>query len=225
MNEDIIELRNIDPEDISDALVKIEKSFNFKFDKDELKDVKTFGELCDIITKKINVEDLQDCTTQQAFYKLRNAIAINQCLDKNNITPYTDLKMLFPKNERRKKISSIENDLGFKIKILRAKHWLANSLIVIFLISFLTLFFYWQAGLVGLFFSIIGFIIADRFGNEFDLENVGEIAKKNSRENYLKTRRNPATVNKNEIRKKVKELFSNDLNLEESVLTEDATFG
>ncbi len=225
MEEDIIELRNIDSEDISDVLVKLEKSFNFKFGKNELENVSNFGELCNIITNKINGDDLKDCTSQQAFYKLRNAIARGQCIDKKDITPDTDLKILFPRNKRRKKIAVIERNLGFKIKILRPKHWLTNSFILIFLISLPMLFFYWQAGLAGLFFSIIGLKLAQKFGNEFDLKNIGEVAEKISRENYLKARRNPETINKNEIKKKIKELFRNDLILQESVLKDDAVFG
>lgn len=50
---DTIELKNIDPEDVGDVLRKVEKSFGFKFGDTELKDVKTFGELCDIITNKV----------------------------------------------------------------------------------------------------------------------------------------------------------------------------
>jgi hypothetical protein len=45
---DTYELFNVDPDEISDVLVKIQKSFGFQFGDTELKDVKTFGELCDI---------------------------------------------------------------------------------------------------------------------------------------------------------------------------------
>lgn len=98
---DTYELCNIDPEDISDVLVKVEKSFGFKFGDTELKDTKTFGELCDIITSKVQGVNSNDCTTQQAFYKLRNAIADTLQIDKTGITPDTDLQKLFPKNIRR----------------------------------------------------------------------------------------------------------------------------
>ncbi len=38
------ELKDISSEDIEDVLLKVEKSFGFKFRNDELTDVKTFGE-------------------------------------------------------------------------------------------------------------------------------------------------------------------------------------
>ena len=43
-----IELKSIDPEDIGDLLLAVEKPFEFQFADGDLKDVKTFGELCDI---------------------------------------------------------------------------------------------------------------------------------------------------------------------------------
>ena len=65
------ELKDIDPEDIEDLLVKIEQSFDIKFEGNELVHAKTFGQLCDHITNKIQLLNSADCTTQQAFYKLQ----------------------------------------------------------------------------------------------------------------------------------------------------------
>ncbi len=45
-----------------------------------------------------------------------------------------------------------------------------------------------------------------------------------TRENYLKSRRNPNTFNKNEIEKVLTDWFSNDLDLDKSKLTRDAKF-
>ena len=58
-----------------------------------------------------------------------------------------------------------------------------------------------------------------------DITTVGELSEKIAREHYRKVRRNPATINRNEVTKKVKELFIADLDLEEEVLTKEATFG
>ncbi len=99
-----IELKNIDSEDLSDVLTKVEKSFGFKFGKTELKDVSSFGELCDIITDKVKGCNLKDCTTQQAFYKLRSAICVTLNVDRKFVTTETNLLELFPRNFRRKKL-------------------------------------------------------------------------------------------------------------------------
>lgn len=120
------ELSNIDPDDISDVLLKVEKSFEFKFGGTDLTGIKTFGELCDIITSKIQGENSNDCTTQQAFYKVRNAIVDTLSIDECSITPDTDLQQLFPKQNRRLQIATIDNILGFKTKILQPKHWVTT---------------------------------------------------------------------------------------------------
>lgn len=221
---DTYELCNIDPEDISDVLVKVEKSFGFKFGDTELKDIKTFGELCDIITSKIQGKNSNDCTTQQAFYKLRNAIADTLLIDKTGITPDTDLQKLFPKNIRRQSIKAIDRHLGFKTKILRPKNSIRDTLGIMFLVSFFILFASWELGLIGLAISIFAMTIARKFGNEFDLLTVGHLADKLSRENYLKSRRISTTVNRNEVEQKVKDLFIADLGLEDHQLTRETSF-
>jgi len=221
---DTFELCNIDPEDISDVLVKVEKSFGFKFGDTELKDTKTFGELCDIIISKVQGDNSNDCTTQQAFYKLRNAIADTLLIDKNGITPDTDLQKLFPKIIRRQSLKAIDEHLGFKTKILRPKHSITGTLAIIFIVSLIGLFVSWQAGLIGLTASIIAMTIATKLGNEIDLLTVGQFADKLSREHYLKSRRISTTVNRKEIEQKIKDLFIADLGLEEHQLTRQASF-
>lgn len=218
------ELCNVDPDDISDVLVKVEKSFGFKFGNTELKDVKTFGELCDVITSKVSGENSSDCTTQQAFYKVRNALANALLLDKSTVTPDTHLQNILRRNIRRQSIKAIDKELAFKTNVLRTKHSITGTNIVILLASFVCLFVFWQAGLIGLIFSIICQSLATKFGNELDLLTVGQLADKISREHYLKSRRISTTANKKEIAQKVKELFIAELGIEESQLERQASF-
>jgi acyl carrier protein/uncharacterized membrane protein len=219
-----IELKDIDSDDLSDVLAKVEVSFGFKFGESELKDVKTFGELCDIISSKIRGDNSNDCTTQQAFYKVRNTIANTLLIDKNGITPETALQNIFQKRNRRFEISQVEDSLGFKAKILRPKHWITTTQILMLLISLIGLFFFWKVSLIALIFSIAGIKLADKYGNEFNLQTAGQFAEKISREHYMRSRRNTSTINRNEIIEKVKELFSSYLCLDENSLTKEATF-
>ncbi|HEY4209188.1 MAG TPA: hypothetical protein VGM31_20325 [Puia sp.] len=89
-------LKNIDPDDVSDVLKKVEKTLEFSFGDNDLESVRTFGELLDIITSKVQGEDADDCTTQLVFYKLRNAIGATLATDKRLIKPGTSLEALFP---------------------------------------------------------------------------------------------------------------------------------
>lgn len=219
------ELCNVDPDDISDVLVKVQKSFGFKFGETELKDVKTFGELCDIITSKIQGDTVNDCTTQQAFYKTRNAIANTLVIDKNSITPDTDLQTLFPQQNLRQKAKEVKIKLNSQFDILQIKEWLKWIYFVGIIISLFMFFFKWKYALSGLaFFSLFGWTVNKFFATEIATQTVGQFAEKLARENYLKARRDPATINRIEIAKKVKELFKTELDLEDNALTRQATF-
>jgi hypothetical protein len=86
MNNGVKHLGSL-PEDIEDVLRLVEKSYNLKFESNELAHIRTFGELSDHIVSKINLDYRDDCTDQQAFYKLRNAIANTSGGEKFKIDP------------------------------------------------------------------------------------------------------------------------------------------
>jgi hypothetical protein len=220
-----MELRKIDSDDVSDVLLQVEKSFGFKFGKRELEHVTTFGELCDLITDKVQGDETSDCTTQQAFYKLREAIAAICLADRNGIKPETRLLTLFPRKGRRKKIETLGHTLGFDPDLLSIKDWMGLLIFSAIIGSLITFFFVWQIAIAGLSFSIAFAWIANKFfATELDDISLGQLAKKIAREHYRMARRTPSSINSVEIVQKVKELFSNYLELNEAVLTRDAAF-
>ncbi len=216
------ELNNIDPEDIGDLLAKVEKSFSIKFVGNELVGLSTFGELCDHITNKIELDHSDNCTKQQAFYKLRNAISSTLNID--NVKIDTLLADILPRKNRLSAVRQIENKLGFKLSFLRPTYLVSGTLLIVLFASFVGLFINWKFGLSGLFFSIAGLHLANKFGKEIDLKTVGELTEKMARENYLKSRRNSTTVNKNELENILQEWFSKDLDLDKAALRRDAKF-
>ena len=220
-----IKLKNIDPDDIYHVLFKIEKSFDFKFGNTELKDVKTFGELCDIITTKVQGVNTPDCTTQQAFYKLRDALVTTCNVSKASIDSGAELENLFPRENRQKQLRTLQNILDVPLNILYIPKWLGRVIFVGVITSLGFFFVQWQYALLGLVsFSVAGMISHKYFATEFELVTVGELAEKISRENYFKVRRNPQTLNSTEIEKIVIEFFSEELLLEKTNLSRDATF-
>lgn len=216
------ELKNIDPEDIEDLLVKVETSFDIEFVGDELIHITTFGQLCDHIANKIQLDNSGDCTSQQAFYKLREAISSTFKIDKKSILTDLSLADILPRQSRRARTKELETHLGFKLNILRPPHWVIWTLIILVLASFVGIFFNWQIGFSGLVFFFSGLWISSKIGNELDLQTVGQVAEKMARENYLKSRRNPKTFNRNEIEKVLTDWFSEAFDLEKSKLTRDA---
>ncbi len=218
------ELKNIDPEDIEDLLVKVETSFDIKFVGDELVHITTFGQLCDHIANKIQLDDSNDCTSQQAFYKLRDAISSTLQIDNKTISTNFPLADLLPRQSRRARTKKLEKQLGFKLNILRPPHWVTGTLAILLLASLVGLFINWQIGSIGLAVSIVGLWFVNKIGNVLNLQTVGQVAEKMTRENYLRSRRNPKTFNKKEVEKVLTDWFSNDLDLDKSKLTREAKF-
>lgn len=218
------ELNNADPEDIDDLLMKVQTSFNIQFKTEDFTEIKTFGALCDLITNKIELENSESCTSQQAFYKLRDAVFSTLGISKETITPDSKLIDILPKNNRRESLRLIENQLGFKLKILRAPIWLTSTLFIGSLLSIIMLFFDLKIGLAGLISSVLGLRIAGYFGTVLDFETVRQVTEKMTREHYSESRRNPNTFNRNEIEKILIEWFSEELIIDKSKLTREAEF-
>ena len=132
-------LSNVDSEDIEDVIIKIEKSFNIKFEVNELFEVKSFGEFSDAIIDKIQLQNIESCTTQQAFYKIRKAIT--ETFHIENIKPETKLEEIFPRINRRKNIKKFEGNLGFKTDILEPKTIISTTLTLVTIVSLVYIFF------------------------------------------------------------------------------------
>lgn len=215
-------LKNVDPEDIEELLVKVEQSFGIRFVSGELTHVNTFGELCDHIVNKIQLNSTNDCTSQQAFYKLREAISSTLQIDHKKISANFLLTDILPAQSRRLKVRKLEDALGFKLNILSPPDWVIWSLLFLSIGAFIALFFNWKIGLSGIVFSIAGFWFAEKIANELNLQTVGQVAEKMTRENYLKSRRNPNTFNQKEIEKVLTDWFSDEFGLEKAELTREA---
>jgi hypothetical protein len=223
MDTEFNKLRKFDSADIEAVVARIEKSFSIKFDYRSLAEVDSFRMLADIIASKINLGHADTCTTQQAFYKLRCAIANATATEKCSITPQSKLSKLFPREDRLRVIAEIDQELGFETNLLQPKQWVIGLFALALIVSFVGLFYNWQIAAAGCLASVLGLKLAGKFGKEIHLKTVGDLANKISRESYMKARRN-STVNKNEIEQKVRELFANDLGLQPILIRRESQF-
>lgn len=105
-----IKLKNIDKADIGFLLMEIEDSFGIQLKNEELKDIRTFGEFCDSIINKIQLENTNDCTTQQSFYKLRNAIGNLFNTEAKQFHPKISLKNIFQDSEEERILHHLKNN-------------------------------------------------------------------------------------------------------------------
>jgi hypothetical protein len=223
MDRDFNKRKSIDAWDSQDLLLKIENAFDIEFSIKNLEDISTIGNLCDQIVNKINLEHADTCTTQHAFYLVRNAIIATAQTEKCTVMPHTRLAKIFPKENRQKAITDMERELGFEINLLQPKQWVIILFSITLLSSFIAFYFSWQVAITGCLTSVLGLGLAGKFGKEIHLKTVGDLANKISRESYLKARRNPA-INRNAVEQKVRELLAGELELKPVMITRGRQF-
>jgi hypothetical protein len=221
---DEVKLDEYEYEDIFDVIVKLERSFAVKFDKDAFINVKTFGDLCEVIESNIKYDEKEDCTKQQAFYKIRAAISETQLIDKKLINLDTKLVDLFPRHNRLKQVKRFQRKLGMNLKFLTYPGWLALTLTGGLLASLIAFFFDGKIAVSGIVFFAFAFYIADKLGKDLELNTVKELTEKAASEHYIDIRSTKLTVNRNEILDTIKEGFSAGLSIDKEQLTRDAKF-
>jgi hypothetical protein len=207
-NTPVVNLSNIDPDDISDVLLKIERSFNIRFTETDLNKTKTFSALCDLVVEKVKVVQSDSCTTQQAFYKLRNAINAKKPIEKCELKPQTKLCELFPRDNRIEVVADLENEMGLHVNLLQPKQWIVYAFAGLLLVAIALSFYNNIAGFILAGIAITGLILAGKFGKELKVKTLGDLAEKIAREHHLSCRRNASSVNRAEVAEKVKTLFA-----------------
>lgn len=210
------------PEDLDDILRRVETSFNIRFEPIDLEHVTTFGGLCDIIISKIRLTAASNCTSQQAFYKLRRALA--SVTPEATIAPDSQLALLLPQPARRKLWREVESQLGFKLDILGASPAVFRLIFLAFPVSLLLFFFSPTVACLGLVLATLAAVVAGETGTTLQVLTVRECVEKMAREHYLHSRSSPATFNPLEVTRYVQELFRHGLYLPLSALGREAAF-
>ncbi|AJH15473.1 hypothetical protein [Myroides profundi] len=200
-------------EDLDYAIENFVNEYNLSLDPQKLAEVRNVAEMLDLIVSYFKQEKKEDCTSQQAFYKLRTIL--HKYTNESDIKPNTRLEELFPKQNRIENIKRVEEDLGFKLKVFKPKEykvlmlWLFFFVLVIF--AFFQQFLLVTLGIVVLYF-LRGIIFEN--GEEFKVETVGELVKLMVEKNYFKSRRDPDTMNEQELREMIAKYFADCLGLE-----------
>lgn len=223
INEDIT-LDQYESEDIFDIVAKLEKSFAITFDKEAFINVTTYGDMCDVIERHIRYDHKEDCTKQQAFYKIRTAISVTQQIDQKYITTGSGLVELFPAPQRRRQIKKFLNQLETDMPLLTYPGWMQWIFIIGMIASLVIFFFSWTIALSGIVFFGLTHSIAEKLGNELICKTVGDLAEKLATEHYMEMRSSLFTVNRKEIVATINEAFIKGLAIEKEQLTRDAKF-
>lgn len=215
-------LKNVDPDDVSDIINEIVGSLGIEFQPGELTGVVTFGGFCELVHSKLMGSQFGDCTTQQAFYKLRREIGQLLDIDGRNITPASRLEELFPRLHRRWLVRRLKHNLSLSMPFLEPKRWVVNGLLLCLMASIVMIFFDWRFGLAGMGFSIFGFRLAGYFGKEWRVTTLGEVARDMAHFQYGNSRRNPQTYNLKEVDDLIRRCFCDALLLPPEALHSEA---
>lgn len=209
-------LGHFEIEDLEMALEKFEKDYQILID--ERIPAKNFQELTDYLLSKFEVVHREGCTTQQAFYKLKNAMEKNKILA-SFISPQSLLEEVFSREERKQNLKYIEGELGVKLDVLRPKNWLIYGLMLMFFMLLISLFWNFWWGLLGLGIWYILSRIIFQQGNEFKIKTMGDLVKIMVRGNYFQSRRNAQSMNREEFKAVVLDYFSEEMCMEKEELS------
>jgi len=219
----IYKFDNADLENIEDLIPSIEKMYKINFQENELAGLANFDQFCEKIVAKINLENVDNCTTQQAFYKLRKSIVDLGIAEKNELNIETKLKEIFPRKNRRKIVRSLEKNIGFELNLINPPQIISISLFILILVSIVFLFINLKFGILGIGISVLGFKLANKFGKEIEMKSIRELVEKITTENYLNVRSNKNTINRKELKSVITDWFADNLGIEKNELKQ-ATF-
>lgn len=214
----------VDKEDAGDAIPIIGTAFKISFGDKELFHISNVGQLLEHIKSKLVAEHGTGCTSQQAFYKLRQALVTEQLAEYEGLNPSTPIDTIFPRENRRRKVKQLEKRLGFNLHILSPPDYIVFTFLGLFLCSAIVMYFNLLLG-IGLLFAAIGLIwVSHKIATELTLSTVGDLTLKMARENYMDCRRFDTTINPAEVEMIIKQLVADCCNISVDELSPDTRF-
>lgn len=211
-------LSDYDSLDVDEVIFAFEKTFNLKFDEKDFREIITYGDFENLVLNKIKGTETNDCTSQQAFYKLRKILVDEFNIPFKNIKPKTQLEDIVPSKDRIKKVTFLKDKLKTNVNFLKPDFTLSFISVVLIILSF---YYFFNQFLLGLFLFGIGIFcvkIAQDFGKKFYSKNVGELSNLMVTKYYKNSRSNSETYNPKEIKNIIKNTFSEMLDIEKSKL-------
>ena len=204
--------RDTDSEDAGDLFEKIQRSYGFKFNPEELNSVKTFGDLCNLVIRGTDCTHVNDCTSQQAFYKLRKILMSALNIEKDKIIPSSTLAGLTGKSVNIGTFLLLDQQLSGQQALFRSyawRLWLSGMLLIVGILLAATFKNMYCAIFVavettGLFFCLFEVWNLSRL-------TIGQMAKRLSVKQYRLMRSNPDSINKDEVIANLKYMICEDL--------------
>jgi hypothetical protein len=189
---------NIDEEDLSDIILKVETAFNIQFQENELSLSMTVQDFYAIIINKINLRPVEDCTTQQVFYQMRSCI--QEFVNQPFLNPKTAFEAILPEKNRIVLLKKIESRLGLNDCLIESPslYVILNAVGILFLLILLVLGQWNDITLLSLILSLNCLLL--KTCKDLKFQTIGEASEYITQHHYFKLRRNPDTYNPKEIK-------------------------
>ncbi|WP_116126338.1 hypothetical protein [Lewinella sp. IMCC34183] len=210
-----------DPGDLADALMSLQRSFGVTLEVEAVRNVATFGELCDYVSALVPGSERSDCTLQQAFYRLRAAFRQVEPTRSIPLAPGTLTSTLLPRAGRRALVRRLEGALQIDLGLLEPPAYVIVPLLLAVLASLPLMHFAGIAGGVCLTVSLVGLMVAYRFGTQITQPTLGHLARRMAGKYYRRSRRYPHTVNRTEIESLLTDLFVQELGIDAKDLSRE----
>jgi len=133
--------------DTVEIVMRIEEEFAIDLPDAELEQVRTVGDLHELVLSKLKTTTASSCLSSKAFYRTRLAIVNVLGTPKRSIRPATPLESILPIESRRETWDAIRSALGAKFPDLKAsitKNRIFNAAILVVPTS-LVLALWWSA--------------------------------------------------------------------------------
>ncbi len=168
--------------DTVELVMNVEEAFDIKIDDRDVEHIQTVGDLHDYVVARITMARTGTCLTASTFYKIKNGL--DDCGVTERFGPSTKLVDIFPKTNRRKFWSKLQNSIELRFPDLVRPSWVVNLATVMTLalssgIAFLLMgdsipeIWFPLIGILGLFgfglfLAKISEPMATEFGSSFD---------------------------------------------------------
>ena len=104
--------------DLIELVLDVEKSFDISLEDDEVAQIVTVGQFCDLVVGKTSGVKLPDCPAAKAFYRLRQCLILVLGFARKDVRPSTTTLALVPFWRRRRIWKRLERELGLKMPLL-----------------------------------------------------------------------------------------------------------
>ena len=117
--------------DIVELILAIEDAFQIHIHDEEAGDVRTMGDLHNLVVGKLPGQDSKRCLTSAAFYRTRRGIVDTLGIDRRTVRPTTQLEVVLPLNKRRRKWRGIQSAMTLKLPDLQHPGWMQIGLLIV----------------------------------------------------------------------------------------------